>query len=157
MRGHHARMAGSIATSDNTFSGDGQAYIRGDWSAVLVESDFNLAGTISERQSITATWTMSSGDLGCFAATYDSNIYEQPSSLPLVEGVWVSYDGWSWPWYLTIEADGRVLWQDPYFCTMSGQISVIDERYNLYDMHLTSDCDADAAPYSGLCLPVCIA
>lgn len=149
MRGHRARMNGTIVTGDNSFSGDGYAHIWGDWSAVPLDSDFNVAGTIIERQGMNATWTMSSGDLGCFAATYETNIYEQASSLPLVEGVWISYDAWSWPWYLTIEADGRVLWQDPYFCSMSGQISVIDDRYNLYDISLASTCDAGAVPYTG--------
>jgi hypothetical protein len=148
----NARIVGTVETGENTFTGDGLAYTWGDWPGFGAPSDFALAGTINERDSMAATWSMASGNAGCFEAGYDADTYEQPSSLQFVEGFWTEADGWGGSWTVTIEADGHVSWRDPYDdCDMTGEIALVDDRYNLYEVrHLISGCRPGDEEFTGL-------
>ena len=109
-----------------------------------------LEGTLSERQSMTLQIECSSGGGVVWDETvefdYSRNFYEyQPSSLDTIAG---NYTLRVMPATntLNINADGVVfsMYRNGPRCTVNGQVSLIDTRYNLYWMEwLFSSCSQD--------------
>jgi hypothetical protein len=82
---------------------------------------------------------------------YDSGLHEHASSLSQVAGIWYVYDEMLNPTLtLTIELDGRFLGQNRNGCQSSGQVSLIDARYNVYAWDATIQSCPAGGSYSGL-------
>jgi hypothetical protein len=106
-------------------------------------------GTIQERQSISANISCTTGNGGNFANTatlaYDA-LYERDASLATLAG---DYDDFGL--VLSIDANGNIFEQDPFSgCVVTGQASVVDPNYNVYDGSVTyANCQGDAAVLNG--------
>jgi len=114
-------------------------------------TNLSMEGTLLERDSFIGSWTTDSpGDSGSFEFFYDTE-YERASSLALVEGVWSGYDDLGNPnSSFTIDNLGQFTGQNSFGCTSNGSFSIIDARYNLYQVDSTiSGCEI-AGQYSGL-------
>lgn len=135
----HTQWLGVMATAGATFTGDGFAKSGGTaWNDGTLVSEFSVAGTIRERDSLFGYWTAASGDAGCIDFAYDAELYERPSSLESIEGAWIDYDDWSFAWLgLTINSDGSFTGVNIYGCDLTGQFALIDDRFNLYEVQST--------------------
>lgn len=97
-------------------------------------------GTIQERQSISLNTNCSTNTGGSFSnsasLTYDQ-LYELDSSLSVIAG---NYDDFGV--VINVAANGVIFEQDPNTgCIINGQASVIDSRYNTYNLSFTySSC-----------------
>ena len=106
-------------------------------------------GTIQERQSISANISCTTGNGGSFTNTatlaYDE-LYERDASLATLAG---DYDDFGL--VLSIDANGNIFEQDPFSgCVVTGQASVVDPEYNVYDGSVTyANCQGDAAIFNG--------
>ena len=146
-------LAGELQTTRDLFRGSGidfapagTEYFSGPTTYLFVE------GLVAERQSLTGRWGTEWGSYGYFTLDYVQQIYERPTPLADLAGVWSSYatlsqapvEG-SW----TIEADGRFSGQDTLGCLASGQFSLIDDRYSIVSVQLTVMACEFAGSYSG--------
>jgi hypothetical protein len=111
----------------------------------------SVTGTIVQRQSLdVATECTTTIDVpgtpfsSTASLTYDS-LYDEDSSLSIVSG---NYSA-TLESVISIDANGVIFGQSARFgCVFNGQISVIDARYNAYDVSITySSC---IAPYDAL-------
>jgi hypothetical protein len=68
-----------------------------------------------------------------------------------VSGTWTVYDDNLNPFAtFTIEADGRFFGQNVLGCTSLGQVSLIDQQFNVYDVESTISGCPIAGDYAGL-------
>jgi hypothetical protein len=108
-----------------------------------------LTGYLKEGKIESHFRTLSGGDIGAMNLEYNP-VYEQPSSLELLQGDWqfVDRDG------LTISIsmfDGQWTGKDSDDCRYQGNMSVINPKYNAYDVTLTiSACASVNGEYQGL-------
>jgi len=111
----------------------------------------NLSGTVSERNSFSGDWTLSTGEFGDFTFIYDQ-LHTVGSSLGTVQGTWTGFDGFGIPdTSITISAAGSITGQDAYGCVYSGSISIIDAQFNVYELAVgVSNCGVVNGSYSGL-------
>lgn len=106
-------------------------------------------GTIQQRQSLAVTISCSTGNGGSFnnSATlaYDS-LYDRDSSLATIAG---NYDDFGN--VLNVSSSGVIFEQIPATgCVVNGQVSIIDSRYNSYDVSITySSCAGANAILNG--------
>lgn len=155
--GDHHLLSGSLRTDGDTFYGNGvdfaragTEYFSGPTTALFVQ------GSVQERSALDGRWGTEWGSYGYFSFYYDEHVYETPSSLESLAGVWPSiyndYNdsvvGVEGVW--TIETDGRFDGQDEKGCLHSGQFALIDDRFSLLEVELTIlGCDL-AGSYTGL-------
>ncbi len=120
------------------------------WLDMTVVSDTTTDAQLVEKDTFNGIWSTASGESGNFDFFYDA-AYESPSSLSILEGVWAAYDDFGSPEAtFTIDDLGQFTGQNTSGCTSSGQISLIDDRYNVYEVTSTiSDCFI-AGDYSGM-------
>lgn len=137
--------AGHAVGSGLGYSDTGASWLDGS-SVVPLSTD----ATLVERDNFTGIWSTSSGESGNFELFYDAE-YERPSSLPLLEGVWTAYDENGNPdATFSIDDAGQFNGQNASGCTSVGSISIIDARYNLFDVNSTIANCSIAGDYSGL-------
>lgn len=109
----------------------------------------SLAGTVSERQTMTVTVAcMTAAGLHnqITAALSNKALYERASSLATIAG---NYQGLKE--VLNIAGDGTLFSQNPGTgCVANGQVSIIDNAFNAYDFEFTySNCVGQAAVMNG--------
>lgn len=106
-----------------------------------------LTGTVSERQSLEGDWSLNTSETGTFTMSYDDN-YEAGSSLSRTQGLWLDPFGVTWD----ISADGTMFSQDSFGCTANGQVSIINENFNVYEITVTlsGNCEGMEGDYDGL-------
>lgn len=149
-------LAGGLGTTGNVFHGGGTdfaatgiEYFSGPTTSMFVE------GTIAERDTWEGRWGTEWGFYGYFTFEYVGGIYERPTTLADLSGVWplaVNYAGVPHEGAWTVEPDGRFDGQDDNGCLQSGQFSVVDERYSLFAVDVSvTGCDL-AGSYTGLAL-----
>lgn len=108
-----------------------------------------LTGEIKEGRIESHFTTLNGGDTGRMQLDY-SELYEQPSSLALLEGQWNFTDRDGLMFDLAIES-GVISGTDSDDCEYSGNISIINAQYNAYDVVLViSNCDSVNGEYKGL-------
>ncbi|MDH3440077.1 MAG: hypothetical protein OEM63_04960 [Gammaproteobacteria bacterium] len=141
-----------INTTHIVGTGIGYADPAVPWLDASVVSDTSTDGQLIERDSFSGIWSTASGESGNFDLFYNDE-YESPSSLSLLEGVWTAYDDFRNPTAtFTIDAMGQFTGQNTSGCTSSGQISLIDDRYSMYDVTSTISNCFIAGDYSGLAI-----
>jgi len=112
--------------------------------------DSLIVAVISERDSISGTWENASGEDGTFEFFYDL-LHEKDADTNLLEAVWTGYDDIGNPNVtFTIEADGSFAGQNAQGCTSTGQLTVIDPAYNLYEVQSQIANCGISGSYSGL-------
>mgnify|MGYP003648531285 CR=1 FL=1 len=108
-----------------------------------------LTGEIKEGQIQSHFTTLNGGDTGRMQLDY-SDLYEQPSSLALLEGRWGYTDRDGLTYDLSIE-NGAISGTDSDECQYAGNVTLINPRYNAYDVMLQiSNCDSVDGKYEGL-------
>lgn len=108
-----------------------------------------LTGEISEGKIISHFKTLNGGDTGRLEITY-SDMYERPSSLELLEGVWGYTDPDGLSYEITI-ANGVIQGEDSSGCNYMGNVSLINPRYNAYKVEMNiSGCATVNGDYEGL-------
>jgi hypothetical protein len=108
-----------------------------------------LTGEIKDGQIQSHFTTLNGGDTGRMQLDY-SDLYDQPSSLELLEGEWSFIDRDGLVFKLAIEA-GAISGADSDDCKYAGNVSVINPQYNAYNVMLKiSDCDSVNGEYEGL-------
>ena len=106
-------------------------------------------GTIQERQSLDVDVSCTTTEGNSFdnsARLAYSNLYDRDSSLATIAG---NYDDFGLT--LNVNGAGEIFEQDPGSgCVVNGQVSVIDARYNAYDIWIQySNCQGDFAILNG--------
>ena len=93
--------------------------------------------------------TLNGGDTGAIKISY-SKLYEQPSSLDLVQGDWKFVDRDGLKFEISIE-DNVIRGTDSDSCKYLGQVNIINPKYNAYNIELNiSNCDSVNGKYEGL-------
>lgn len=149
--GYGHLLRGSLQTDGNTFYGSGVdfaaqglEYFSGPTTGLFVQ------GSVVERSVFEGRWGTEWGFYGYFSFDYIQSIYDKPSSLDALAGVWPSFygDGIEGVW--TIEPDGRFNGQDQSGCLQSGRFALIDDHFNMLEVELTvTGCDLSGS-YTGL-------
>jgi hypothetical protein len=108
-----------------------------------------LTGEIKEGQIQSHFTTLNGGDTGRMQLNY-SDLYDQPSSLELLEGRWKFTDRDGLAFELAIK-NGVISGADSDECQYAGNVSLINSLYNAYDVKLLiSNCDSVNGEYKGL-------
>lgn len=142
-----------LSVSGNAVSGQARAYapIGFVFSNNQPVTTGTLSATVSERDSLSGTWTADTGETGNFNLLYNP-IYERDSSLDLLADNWVGVDEFlNIVSSFIVDGNGAVNGQDVLACMYSGQINLLDTRYNTYELSITvTNCDVFNGDYSGL-------
>lgn len=147
-----AQLIGSQVDDTTRIMGTGLAYAGPGsiWPDGTTLSDLTTDGLLVEGDSFSGIWSTASGESGNFDLFYDTE-YERPASLALLEGVWTAFDDLGNPVAtFTIDAQGQFTGQNTSGCVSSGQMSIIDDRYNTYDVASTISNCFIAGDYTGL-------
>lgn len=108
-----------------------------------------LTGEIKQGQIKSHFTTLNGGDTGSMELNY-SDLYDQPSSLESLEGLWDFIDRDGLVFNLSI-TQGVISGADSDDCKYTGNISLISAQYNAYDVDLEiSNCDSVNGEYKGL-------
>jgi len=145
------------------------------WSNGEAETGISIFGTLLQPTTtsngrLLVAVAMDSGDTGRIDATFAVNgAYWISSELADLAGKWFAIENDNGSWHpdaakffpdpatmtvavVDITPDGRFIGTEDLGCQLSGQFSVIDQRFGLWKVDYTSvDCDRSGA-YSGLAL-----
>jgi hypothetical protein len=108
-----------------------------------------LIGTLQERQSIDYEVECMTALGGVFGGTilltYDP-VYDTDSSIARIAGMYDMQGD-----VLTVDVSGALFVQNSQNgCVVSGQVSILDNAWNLYDVSMTTDsCQGSSAPLNG--------
>jgi hypothetical protein len=111
---------------------------------------FSLSGTVLKRNSLNLTGQIGQQSLLTIAAMYDP-LYDAGSSVSLVQGI---YSNAAWegsPAAFSIDANGALFLQAASGCVWTGEVSIIDQRYDAYRVAVTlANCGPLDGSYLGL-------
>jgi hypothetical protein len=148
-----SQYAGVATVAGQQITGTGTVYaapspVFPGGSAVL---PITLELTLAARQTLSGR--VRSGNVldARLDLAYDRSMHEHASSLTKLAGIWYVYDEMLSPMItFTIELDGRFLGQSRNGCQSSGQVSLIDARYNVYAWDATIQTCPAGGSYTGL-------
>lgn len=143
------QLAGSVIVSVNKLTASLESYSDGNVQPSLAE----LSGKVESQDNILGNYTWGQ-DFGRYMLSY-SSLYEAPSSLDMLEGIWTfsqaSSGGEIYTLTLTIDSDGTIFGSDTAGCVYNGAVTIIDSRFNVYRMSLeVSLCGNLNDVYEGL-------
>ena len=111
---------------------------------------FSLSGSVVKRNSLNLTGQIGQQSVLTISAMYDP-LYDAGSSVSLVQGV---YSNAAWegsPAAFSIDANGAVFLQTASGCVWTGEVSIVDQRYDAYRVAVTlANCGAFDGNYLGL-------
>ena len=138
------QYSGVLKVSGNKFTSTVTGYFPSGSYAGMGD----IAGTFTPKGIMNGTYS-STIDKGTFSFAY-SSLYERPSSLSAIAGTWTDYSSGDYE-TITINSSGNITRPPISGCTTSGNISIIDSRYNAYQVSLTvNNCGSQNGSYSGL-------
>jgi hypothetical protein len=147
------QYAGVATVSGQQVTGTGTMYAGAShrWPGSGTVLPITLELTITERRTLSGRLRSGTVLDAQLSLDYDGDTHGRASSLMQVVGVWYVYDEMLNPMVtVSIEPDGRFLEQNRNGCQSSGQVSLIDPRYNVYAWDaMTASCLASGG-YSGL-------
>ncbi len=146
-----AQFVGTAQADGTSVTGSGTAYAPPGsmWRDGSTVTTVTMSGTITERDSFAGSWSSGAGESGRFNFAYDPD-YEKDSSLGLLAGDWCD-DCFNPVVSFRIFQDGQFTGSNTLFgCTSSGRISIIDSRFNVYQIESTIAGCAIAGDYTGL-------
>ena len=129
------KQSKSTSIDSNSTSTTGTFYTFDPTGAVATTA--TLSGTVVGRTTITASYTLASGDTGTLNLTYSTQ-YATPVSLATAAG--------SYQWTstrnggiskLVFGSDGALGGTTEYGCTFTGTAAVIDSKYDLFSLTIT--------------------
>ena len=147
-----AQFVGTATVDGQSVTGSGTAFAPAGstWLDGKTVTTVSMTGTLRQRQSLSGSWSSATGESGTFDLGYDAE-YEKDSSLSLLTGLWIVYDDNLNPFAtFTIDANGQFSAQNAAGCVSTGQISIIDSRFNVYNIQSTIANCAIARNYTGL-------
>jgi len=146
------QMSGTVTVAGTALTATGKA-IAGPgsiWPDGSTVGDVTLTATMAQRDFISGAFSTTATDSGTFELLYDP-YYERVSDLTLLEGLWTAYDDLGNPDVtFSIDPAGAVDGQNTQGCVSNGQISLIDARYDLYDVQSTISSCGIAGDYTGM-------
>jgi hypothetical protein len=161
-----AQFVGNISTTGDDLVGSGIAVAPQGftWSNSTTATAFNITGQLSERAALSSTWnTPATNESGTINIQYDSDVHMRGSTLDKITGNWVSLETLSFSNSGALLAQGTIdgnfaftsagvfTGSDVIQCQYSGTASIIDPRYNVYNLSTTvTSCPAFNSTYSGL-------
>lgn len=143
------QLAGNVNVASEKFTASLKTYSEGNAQM----SSAALDGTVATKDYIIGDYTWAQ-DFGRFVLNY-SPLYEEPSTLSKLEGIWsssqASSGGGIFTFTLSIDSDGTVFGSNTAGCVYNGAFGIIDSRYNVYSLSLeTSLCGDLDGDYDGL-------
>lgn len=148
-------IAGSVAPIPESVLGDVACYLGSETPFIGTEGKepMLLTGQIEPRDVWTGSYK-SESDAGGFNLDYSAT-YEYPSSIDRVTGMYsytvASSSGAAYSLTMEVDDAGNLFGQDTTGCVYSGTISVIDARYNMYNVSMSIDlCGEMDGQYAGL-------
>jgi len=111
---------------------------------------FSLSGTVLRRNSLNVAGQIGQQSGLTISMLYDT-LYDAGSSLSFVQGVYsnAAWDGS--PAAFSIDVNGALFLQAASGCVWTGEISIIDQRYDAYGVAVTlGNCGALDGSYLGL-------
>ena len=132
--------SGLYGTSDRNLNLQARTFTSG--SEGVTVNTLTAQGGFDPEQDILAAYTGDFGT-GTLSLDYRASAYERRSDLPLLEGTWVKQDPFGADIIsLAISQSGTIFGRGPG-CSYSGQVSLIDQPYNLYQVSLAPQCGAN--------------
>jgi hypothetical protein len=154
IEGASSQYAGLVSVDGDNLAGTLTEYLGagGRFFGFDGVQSITLAGTVAERDGVSGDY--SGDDDGFFSLDYNAN-YERASSLDQTSGVWTfdmsSSGGAIYNVTLDIDADGQLFGMDTNGCVFSGALSIIDSRYNAYNVVVSmASCAPVDGEYTGL-------
>jgi len=145
-----ALIYGNVSVSGSNFSFNGTGHEDGATPDIVT-----MSGTVASGSSINVSYTSpdESGTIYLSKADSSVGVYDRPSSLAKLEGVWndavTDVDG---TWVFTIQNNGEfssIRVTDN--CSMNGEFAAIDNTKNEYSVTATvSSCNEFNGSYTGL-------
>ncbi len=110
-----------------------------------------LSATISGRDSLSGSWSSATGEGGDFDFLYSAS-YERGSSIAFLTDLWVGIDAFgNISSSFDIDTNGAIAGADTLGCIYTGQVSLIDTRFNAYAIEATvTNCGVANGTYTGL-------
>jgi len=106
-------------------------------------------GTVSERNTLDLTID-AAGATTTVSTTYDA-VYDRGSDLATVAAVYTTFDIFGDTSSFAIDANGAISAQSNSGCVANGQVTIIDDMFNAYDVSLdVSSCAGLDGSYEGL-------
>jgi hypothetical protein len=143
----------SVPTSSLSYFSSGSIFAATGYQLVggVSPAPLTLSGTVSPRSFVAGVFQLT-GEAGQFYASYQSGIYERPSSLSSVSGAWTLRDlNGNAAGSLQVSANGSFSGSDGFGCQYNGNLKIIDANYNAYRINLTvSNCGQNSGVYNGL-------
>ena len=122
---------GKVSIKDQKYSSVMDMYImnKGLFDSV------QLTGTMLDPTTIHTRYTTDNGqNEGQLELSYKKKLFEHPTSLEKADGEWILYDV---PNILKVKIkDGIIRGADTSGCAYEGKINTIDDRYNVYEIHM---------------------
>ena len=143
-----AQYVADITVDGNAFSGASFAFAPrgGTFINGSPTTTGSMSGTLVERSSASATYSLDTGEQGTFELFYDS-AYERSSSLAKMSGTWTDPQSNTF----TVDANGSIFGQDGFGCVYTGNVSIIDPLYNVYRLTINvTNCADINGTYTGL-------
>ena len=145
----YPQLAGNVDVVVDKFTASLKTYSDGNAQT----SSAALDGTVVIKDNITGDYTWGQ-DFGRFVLNY-SPLYEDPSALSKLEGIWsfsqASSGGGIFTFTLTIDSDGTVFGSNTAGCVYNGTFNIVDARYNVYSLSLEASLCGDLdGVYDGL-------
>ena len=149
-----SQYGGIVSVEGDALTGTMTEYIgtRARWFGFDGVRSITLDGIVSEQEGIAGDY--SGDDAGIFGLDY-SDRYELPSALVRVSGVWAfnssASAGLVYNVTFDIDPTGQLFGSDTDGCVYSGEIGIIDRRFNAYSVTLAvSSCQLVDGNYTGL-------
>ncbi len=138
-----SELHGNISVSNNELSGTGFGVFDGENLLTIT-----LNGQIKERQSITGSWSASTGESGNLDFQY-LDVYTRSSSIEKLNGGWTGTDD-GLVWIELAINNGAIGGTDILNCEHNGTITILDPMVNAYLIEDTvSNCPI-SGEYIGL-------
>ena len=148
-----SQFAGIATSTGSMMTGSGLAFSAegSTWLDASVVTSLDISGTLLDKQSLDANWTLASGETGNLGLFY-SGLYGRDSSLDLTAGEWTSTDdAGAEMGTFSISADGLISGQDVGGCLYAGTLEIIDPEFNAYGFSVVvSNCGTLDGTFTGL-------
>lgn len=136
---------GSYTVDGDDISGNATVYEIG----ATAVGTATLNGVVTGKSQISFTYNTSYGATGSVSLFYD-NVYERNSTLSKIAGNYSSVVSGFNTFNISIENDGSFTGSNTDGCQYSGDFTILDSNFNLYDLITTvSSCAATDGVYEG--------
>lgn len=114
-----------------------------------------LTGTVTKNESgqkkiLSHFKTLNGGDTGALNIAYNE-IYNQPSSLEILQGAWSYTDRDKLTTSIAINEQGEISGDDSDNCQINGIVRIINPQFNAYHININvTECGSTSGDYEGV-------